>query len=683
MCDAGADAGVDVLRGVVLRVAVEVAAGAVLAARNRGHRELQVDVVRPAEDRDVDVKRQIDVDHVACELAGRLVHEIANVIVCYCGVVPHLDRRAQLRTHLIAVNDDRAPILHGLHLDGVPADEGAADGDLVGGGQVVGVLSALVAALDLHRGVLDDPILTVAVVARVGTVERDDVRVAPEDARLRHGWGRRRRGLGHAASTLVRVACVAPRRRTKGRAFGHVVDIAEAAIVVGDRVAACGLGHAASTLVRVACVAPRRRTKRRAFGHVVDVAEAAIVVGDRVAACGLGHAAYALVLAADVALRSGAEGRALGGVEDEAGAAVAVADGVAARSLGHAARSLVLAAGIALRRGAERHALGRVDDEAGAAVVVADAVAAHSLGHAARALVCAAEVALRRHTHHRPFGRVVGEAGATVAAAGGAASGLGHTASVLVHTARVARRKCTARRVFGHVVDEADAAIGVADSVNAGPILVAACGRDRGCVGLRRRHDNRHGFQQSRAFRRGRRRRGRRQEEDRNPDHEQCRHAHEAEVGAALLLHEHDVALAGADVLVGGLDDPVAGAGAHGPHRASTHEGLLCEACPDTTRRAAALHVALAAFGPALRGAVGVSGVAVVAAIGVAAAAAHGTATAHGTSAGTVDATGGAPGPHSVGAAIHPSGATAGHSKATRGAACWDATARHVSSSCG
>mmetsp|Transcript_53652 Transcript_53652/g.174507 ORF Transcript_53652/g.174507 Transcript_53652/m.174507 type:complete len:360 (-) Transcript_53652:129-1208(-) len=98
---------------------------------------------------------------------------------------------AGVLANLLTIDRDLAVVVHGIDLDNVLADERAADGDLLSGGQAVGVLRALVAALDGDLRALDNPKLAVTVEARAGAIKSHQVGVAPEHAHLR---GRRHRG---------------------------------------------------------------------------------------------------------------------------------------------------------------------------------------------------------------------------------------------------------------------------------------------------------------------------------------------------------------------------------------------------------------------------------------------------------------------------------------------------------
>mmetsp|Transcript_135479 Transcript_135479/g.432360 ORF Transcript_135479/g.432360 Transcript_135479/m.432360 type:complete len:284 (+) Transcript_135479:419-1270(+) len=177
--------------GVIGRIAVEVAARAVLTSRDLRHLELQVQVVAPAEDREGDAHWQVHVHDAARPLARRPVRQLADSVISDCGHIAHLVG-AEFQQHGLAIHQYVAPVsmLHRLYLDGVPLQERAAHHDLLGRGQAECEGRAHVAALDLHLVVLHNPKLAVAVKARPSTIEGGNVGIAPEHALL--AWRRRK-----------------------------------------------------------------------------------------------------------------------------------------------------------------------------------------------------------------------------------------------------------------------------------------------------------------------------------------------------------------------------------------------------------------------------------------------------------------------------------------------------------
>mmetsp|Transcript_135485 Transcript_135485/g.432390 ORF Transcript_135485/g.432390 Transcript_135485/m.432390 type:complete len:662 (+) Transcript_135485:361-2346(+) len=183
--------------GVIGRIAVEVAARAVLTSRDRRHLELQVQVVAPAVDREGDAHGQLHVHDATRPQARRLVGQLSLAVVCDGGTFANLED-AKFRQDRLAIHQDAAAVraLDGLHFDLVAVQEGAGDHNLLRRGQTVGVLRAHVAALDLNGTAVHDPVFAVSVEAGPGTIEGNQVRVTPEKTRLALRRRRRRRHDG-------------------------------------------------------------------------------------------------------------------------------------------------------------------------------------------------------------------------------------------------------------------------------------------------------------------------------------------------------------------------------------------------------------------------------------------------------------------------------------------------------
>jgi len=178
--DASTDAREDCVRSVIRRIAVEVAAGAVLATCQRRHSDLQVHVVRPPVHVHLNIPGQVHVHNFPLPYACRLIDELAIAIVRDSRTA-HLDGRAKGSQCWHAI-DNNGAVLNIWNLDSVPLNEGAGNHDLVRGSQAEGVLCAHIASLDFHLVALHNPIFAVSVEGWPSPVKSDDVRIAPECA---------------------------------------------------------------------------------------------------------------------------------------------------------------------------------------------------------------------------------------------------------------------------------------------------------------------------------------------------------------------------------------------------------------------------------------------------------------------------------------------------------------------
>mmetsp|Transcript_47830 Transcript_47830/g.137740 ORF Transcript_47830/g.137740 Transcript_47830/m.137740 type:complete len:226 (-) Transcript_47830:696-1373(-) len=118
----------DALLVVVRRGAVKVAARAVLPTA-RGHRDADVDVIRPAKHLNMHAVGKIHVDDVLLQISVRHVHRGTHVVVAQGRDARQGVRRRKGRQDLMAIHEDPAVVLHGLHNDLVAMKERPADGD--------------------------------------------------------------------------------------------------------------------------------------------------------------------------------------------------------------------------------------------------------------------------------------------------------------------------------------------------------------------------------------------------------------------------------------------------------------------------------------------------------------------------------------------------------------------------
>mmetsp|Transcript_47503 Transcript_47503/g.101611 ORF Transcript_47503/g.101611 Transcript_47503/m.101611 type:complete len:299 (+) Transcript_47503:1278-2174(+) len=161
--------------------------------------DLQIHVVGPTENRDVDTHRKRNVHHVPVELTGSLIHQGSLVVVGKGHQVADPGGAADLGALWVSVDGDLAVVLHGLHDDDMIVDERSADGNGVGCSQTISVFGSDVTALNMDLVVLNDPIIAISIEGGAGSIESHQVGISPEDAppHLQGRGGRSRRCGNH------------------------------------------------------------------------------------------------------------------------------------------------------------------------------------------------------------------------------------------------------------------------------------------------------------------------------------------------------------------------------------------------------------------------------------------------------------------------------------------------------
>mmetsp|Transcript_33886 Transcript_33886/g.67325 ORF Transcript_33886/g.67325 Transcript_33886/m.67325 type:complete len:264 (+) Transcript_33886:502-1293(+) len=150
---------------------------------------------------------------------GRVIDQLPGAIVSnHAQSVGQRHRRPEL------VEDRLMVKLHNTaqpcpDCDGMPLQESAANDDLIRGRKSMGVIRPHEATLNAHPIGLDNPELTVAIVAGTAAIKGPDMRIAPElalaDVRL---WRRGRRGRREwHCRCLVRLVQHLRRRRRRRR----------------------------------------------------------------------------------------------------------------------------------------------------------------------------------------------------------------------------------------------------------------------------------------------------------------------------------------------------------------------------------------------------------------------------------------------------------------------------------
>merc|ERR1719401_299362 len=207
----GADACHDGLCRVITHVCIEVAAHSVVT-RLLGHHDLHIHVIIPLVHGHAHAKGKVHVHNTLLVALRNHIRDLPLVIV------PQGEPRARVRGreachHRLPI-DGEHPALTGSNLDLVPMQERPTHHNPVRGGQPLGVLGALEATLDDNGAAFNDVEVSIAVEAgslvfiRAHLVEGDDVRIAPENAHLRHSRRLRRRHCRRAAQVLDPAAII-------------------------------------------------------------------------------------------------------------------------------------------------------------------------------------------------------------------------------------------------------------------------------------------------------------------------------------------------------------------------------------------------------------------------------------------------------------------------------------------
>merc|ERR1719373_1452956 len=113
----------DLLCGIIVGIAVEVAARTILASGPWAHGDLHIDVVGPAHHLQVHAQGRINVHDVLDQMALGGIHELPLAIVVHRGHARHSTGRWEACALRLPVDEDLA-ILHWTHNDGVALHEG-------------------------------------------------------------------------------------------------------------------------------------------------------------------------------------------------------------------------------------------------------------------------------------------------------------------------------------------------------------------------------------------------------------------------------------------------------------------------------------------------------------------------------------------------------------------------------